>query len=262
MALVPSLVAFASSHGIPLDGIAVAAESAVPQKGDQVVVLLALEKGGTTQQWLVRVGADDLTEKEQKMKPWPDDVIHTSTGLHLQYANTPTALLVELTGPFSAGSTRPPGATAYARSLVSREYLDLGIAQYCRSALQIVPRMQAAGIEQSYYAGGTSIPSAEAVVYPLRDGLREQALSVAVRGGEGRSELSEVLGRHSDVGGMVAGAAPRRDRNRKGTRRAGHSYTERTTETKIRRCSLCRTLSATPRKRIIRPRKRRVHRCA
>jgi hypothetical protein len=163
MALAPSLVAFASSHGIPLEGIGVAAEGAVPQKGDQVVVLLALEQGGTMEQWLVRVETDDLTKKEQTMKPWPDDVIHTSTGLHLRYPNTPTALLVELTGPFGAGSTREPVAPEHARSLVSREYLDLGIAQFCRSALQIVPRLEAAAITDFHYSGSTSIPSAETV---------------------------------------------------------------------------------------------------
>ena len=97
------------------------------------------------------------------MKPWPDDVIHTSTGLHLHYPNTPTALLVELTGPFSAGSTRQPGAPAKARSLVSREYLDLGIAQFCRSALQIVPRLDAAAVTDFHYSGSSSIPSAEIV---------------------------------------------------------------------------------------------------
>jgi hypothetical protein len=160
---VPSLVAYASSHGIPLEAIAVPVEGAVPQKGDEVVILLDLEKGGTTEQWLVRVETDDLTKKEQTMKPWPDDVIHTSTGLHLHYANTPAALRVELTGPFSAGSARQPGAPAQARSLVSREYLDLGIAQFCRSALQIVPRLNAAAITDFVYSGGTSTPSAEAV---------------------------------------------------------------------------------------------------
>jgi hypothetical protein len=163
VALVPSLVAFASSRGIPLEGIVVAAERSVPQKGDQVVVLLALENGGTIEQWLVRVEADDLTKKEQTMKPWPDDVIHTSTGLHLHYPKTPTALLVELTGPFSVGSTQQPDAPTQARSLVSREYLDLGIAQFCRSALQIVPRLEAATITDFHYSGSTSIPSAEIV---------------------------------------------------------------------------------------------------
>jgi hypothetical protein len=163
VALVPSLVAFASSHAIPLEVIAVAAEGAVPQKGDQAVVLLALEKGGTMEQWLVRVEADDLTKKEQTMKPWPDDVIHTTTGLHLHYPNTPAALLVELTGPFGAGSTQQPGVPAQARSLVSREYLDLGIAPFCRSALEIVPRLKAATITDFVYSGSTSMPSAETV---------------------------------------------------------------------------------------------------
>lgn len=163
VAPVPSLVAFASSHGIPLEGIAVAAEGAVRQKGDHLVFLLALEKGGTTTQWLARLESDDLTKKEQAMKPLPDDVIHTSTGLHLHYPNTPTALLVEFIGPFSAGSTRQPGAPEQARSLVSREYIELGIAQYCRSALQITKRLQAAGITAGSYGGSTSIPSAEAV---------------------------------------------------------------------------------------------------
>ena len=160
---VPSLVAFASSHGIPLEGIAVPVEGAVPQKGDQVVFLLALEKGGTTKQWLVRLETDDLTQKERAMKPLPEDVMYTSTGLELHYTNTRTALLVELIGPFSTGSTRQPGAPEQARALVSREYLDLGIAQYCRSALQITKRKQAAGITDDSYSGSYSMPSAEVV---------------------------------------------------------------------------------------------------
>ncbi len=163
VALAPSLVAFASSHGISLEGIDVPVEGAVPQKGDQIVFLLALEKDGTTKQWLVRLETDDLTKKEQAMKPLAEDVIYTSTGLHLQYPNTRTALLVELIGPFSTGSTRQPGAPEQARSLVSREYLDLGIAQYCRSALQVTKRKQAAGITDFHYSGSASIPSAEIV---------------------------------------------------------------------------------------------------
>lgn len=159
----PSLVTFASSHGIPLTGIAVRAEGAVPQEGDQVVFLLALEEGGSTQQWLVRLETDALTKKEQALKPLRDDVIHTSTGLHLHYANTRTALRVELFGPFGGGSTPRPGAPERARSLVSREYLDLGIAQFCRSALQIAPRLEAAGVTDFAYSGSTSIPTAAAV---------------------------------------------------------------------------------------------------
>jgi len=127
------------------------------------VILLALEAGGTTQQWLVRVETDALTKKEQTLKPLRDDVIHTSTGLHLHYPNTRTALRVELSGPFGGGSAPQPGAPEQARSLVSREYLDLGIAQFCRSALQIAPRVQAAGITEYFYSGSTSIPSAETV---------------------------------------------------------------------------------------------------
>ena len=163
VAPVPPLIAFASGHGIPLAGLAVSAVGAVPQKSDQAVFLLALEKGGTTQQWLVRLETDDLTKKERTMKPLPDDVIHTSTGLHLHYPNTRTALGVEFIGPFDADSTRQPGAPERARSLVSREYLDLGIAQYCRSALQIAPRVQAAGITDYSYSGSTSVPSPETV---------------------------------------------------------------------------------------------------
>jgi hypothetical protein len=164
VAPVPSLVAFASSHGIPLEGIDLPAEGAVPHKGDQVVFVLALEKGGTTTQWLARLETDDLTKKEQTMTPLPDDVIHTSTGLHLHYPNTRTALGVEFIGPFSAGSTRQPDTPEHARSLVSREYLDLGIARFCRSALQRKERLQAAGItDKLEYSASTSMFSAEAV---------------------------------------------------------------------------------------------------
>ncbi len=159
----PLLVAFAASHHLPIEGIAIAAAGAVAQKGDQVVLLLTLEKAGTTRQWLVRLETDDLTDQDWKKKPLPEDVMHTSTGLDLHYANTPTALRVEFFGPFSAGSTGEPVATRQTRTLVSREYLDLGIARYCQSALQIMPRLQAAGIAQPSYYGGSGVLSAEAI---------------------------------------------------------------------------------------------------
>jgi hypothetical protein len=158
-----SLVAFASSRDIPLAGIAAPAEGAVPRTGDQVVILLALEAGGATRQWLVRLEADDLTKKERALKPLREDVIHTSTGLHLRYPNTRTALRAGLYGPFSGESSPQPADAGQVRSLVSREYLDLGIAPYCRSALQIAPRVRAAGITDSFYSGSTSVPSAEVV---------------------------------------------------------------------------------------------------
>jgi len=158
----PSLVAFAASHHIPLEGIAVAADSAVAHQGDQVVLLLTLEKAGAAPQWLVRVSHDDLTDQERKMKPWPEELMHTATGLDLRFANSPTALRVEFIGPFSAGLKEPP-ASRQARTLVSREYLELGIAHYCQSALQIMPRLQAAGLAEPAYYGGPSVLSAEAV---------------------------------------------------------------------------------------------------
>jgi len=159
----PSLVTFSTEHHLALEGISVAAEGTMLQKGDEVVMLLTLEKAGAIRQWLVRLLADDLTDEERKLKPWPEETMHTSTGLTLHYARTPTALRVEFIGPFSAGSTEPPATSRQARTLVSREYLETGIAAYCRSALQIRPRLQAAGIAEPMYYGGSAAPAPEAV---------------------------------------------------------------------------------------------------
>lgn len=164
IAPLPSLMAFATARQIPVEGITVASDGAASRPGDQVVLLLTLETAGVSQQWLVRLETDALTAKERALKPLPTDVIHTSTGLELNYPNTRTALRVEFSGPFQAGAAGPAPSSRQARALVSQEYLDLGIARYCETALQIMPRALAAGLTtMPRYNGGSSRFSAEAV---------------------------------------------------------------------------------------------------
>jgi hypothetical protein len=161
---VPALVAFASAHQIPLTGIDLAPTGAAPQKGDEVTLLVTLFKGPAFQQWLACLGADDLTEKESRMKPPGAAVINTSTGLALRYVTTRTALRVRFIGPFGPNSPtfreRDEALVKQARTLVSPEYLNSGFDEYCRSALKIAPRIITAGIVP-YYSAGSATRSAE-----------------------------------------------------------------------------------------------------
>lgn len=160
---VPTLVAFASDHQIPLTGIDLAEAGAATRKGDEVTLLVTLFKGAAAQQWLACVAADDLTETELRLKPPRDAVINTSTGRALRYATTRTALRIRFIGPFSPDSStarerNEPALVKEARTLVSPEYLNAGFDSYCRSALEIAPRIKAAGVKPYYTAG--SLPRA------------------------------------------------------------------------------------------------------
>ena len=155
---VPALVAFASDHQIPLAGIDMAEAGAAPKKGDEVTLLVTLLKGTAAQQWLACVAADDLTETESRLKPPRDAVINTSTGRALRYVTTRTALRIRFIGPFSPDSStarerNEPALVKEARTLVSPEYLNAGFDGYCRSALEIAPRVKAARVTPYYSAG-------------------------------------------------------------------------------------------------------------
>lgn len=167
VAPVPSLVAFATAHRIPLTGIDLAEAGAAPRTDDQVTLLVTLVNGAVSQQWLACLTSDALTEKESRLKPPDAAVIHTSTGLALRYTTTRAAVRIKFIGPFGQNlpATRAPDETALvktARTLVSPEYLNSGFAGYCRSALEITPRVNAAGAKPHYSAG--SLPrSAEEI---------------------------------------------------------------------------------------------------
>jgi hypothetical protein len=155
---VPTLVAFASDHQIPLTGIDLAEAGVAPRKGDEVTLLVTLFKGTAAQQWLACVAADDLTEPESLLKPPRDAVINTSTGRALRYVTTRTALRIRFIGPFSPDSStargrNEPVLVKETRTLVSPEYLNAGFDGYCRSALEIAPRIKTAGVTPHYTAG-------------------------------------------------------------------------------------------------------------
>jgi len=158
VAPVPSLVAFAGAHRISLAGIDLADAGAAPQKGDRVTLLVTLFHGSAFQQWLACLESDELTEKESRLKPPDDAVIHTSTGLALRYRTTRAALRIKFIGPFSPNSVASRGPdeadlVKQARTLVSPEYLNSGFDGYCRSALEIAPRVNASGVKPHYTAG-------------------------------------------------------------------------------------------------------------
>jgi hypothetical protein len=166
MAPFPSLVAFASSHQLPMTGIDLADADAAPRKGDQVTLLVTLFNGSDAQQWLACLTKDDLTANEVRMEPPEEAVIHTSTGLELHFVTSRTALSVRFIGPFSANSPASPGGDQgslvnKARALVSPEYMDAGFDGYCRSALEVTPRIKATSIKPHYSAGSMPRPSEE-----------------------------------------------------------------------------------------------------
>ena len=158
VAPIPSLVAFATAHQIPLTGIDLAEAGAAPRKDDQVTMLVTLVNGADSQQWLACVAADALTEKESRREPPADAIIHTSTGLALRYATTRAAVRIKFIGPFNSNSSaarerNDAALVQTARTLVSPEYLNSGFDGYCRSALAIAPRINAATVKPHYTAG-------------------------------------------------------------------------------------------------------------
>lgn len=164
----PSLVMFAASRDLPLAGFEVAEGEASPRPGDRVILLLQLSKRDTApQQWLVLLELDELTAKERSLK-LSEDVIHTVTGLELRYANSPAVLRVTFIGPFagptSAAPRRETDVTIKdSRAVVSREYLNLGIAEYCRVGLDVTARSTALGTKPIRYGGKGSPYSPETI---------------------------------------------------------------------------------------------------
>jgi hypothetical protein len=165
----PSVVAFAATHQLPLTGLALApatipTPTPTPPPGDTVTFLLALHKKATVQQWLIRIETAALTASEAARPKRADNIIHTSTGQKLVYTSSPAALRVQLFGPFTDSPTATPSPqTKEARTVVNGEDLLRGIAEYGRSGLEIVRRMQSPGIPTgfAYYGGGNPV-SAEA----------------------------------------------------------------------------------------------------
>src|ERR1051326_6986296 len=149
----PALAEFAAAHQIPLHGIEFSDETAAPRKGDGVTLLVTLQRGETTQQWIVGLTAEDLTEAERAMKPPADSVIFTSTGLELRFPNSRTALGVYVAGPFvsSLQEKRPAVVETRTRALVNEQFLTRGLERFARSALDVGGRMRAARVEDFVY---------------------------------------------------------------------------------------------------------------
>lgn len=156
----PALVAFARAHQIPLERVDLAGAGQPPAKGDQVTLLFTTVHGAAREQWVATLTGDELTPAEAALPPQPKATIYTFTGQKLQYPRTRTALEIYVAGPFAVspapGSARPPQEARH-RTLVTAEYLVHGIEPFCRSALEVGPRMRARGwSDQEGYAAGFS----------------------------------------------------------------------------------------------------------
>ncbi|HET7536089.1 MAG TPA: hypothetical protein VFJ90_06530 [Candidatus Didemnitutus sp.] len=159
-----SVVAYAASHGIAVQGVETAGPTSTPQPGDEVVYLLSLLQRTDMQQWLVRITAGRPDPKDGKTKPIPDDTIYTSTGQELRYTNTPAVLDLEFIGPFTA--TTANDAKILIRrghTVVSAESLQTGLARYCEGSLGVAERLKAAGIEHPVFYGSGSRPKADVI---------------------------------------------------------------------------------------------------
>jgi hypothetical protein len=152
------LVAFARARHIPLEKIEIDRSQPSPRKGDRVTLLITLVRGAAREQWVATLTSDALTPAEAALKPEPPAIIYTFTGQKLMFERTRTALEVYLAGPFSVPGTNEPSREpleAHHRTLVTAEYLVHGVEPFCRSAVEVGPRMRARGwSDRDGYAAG------------------------------------------------------------------------------------------------------------
>lgn len=165
----PELVSFAAAGRIPLRGIDLGKPGPSLEPQQNVTLLITLMKDETLQQWLIQLSPDVLTENERARRIPPSPLIHTSTGRSMSYAFAHAALRLELVGPFLARPRATEAATPEipvrrARALVNGKFLEAGIAEYCRSGLDITRRIERAGIVNPVYTGGSTRPAPETLV--------------------------------------------------------------------------------------------------
>lgn len=141
-----TVVRYASTHRIKLQGFEVGEKGWPAQPGDQLTIQ-DLEK---TRQWLVEVQSVALTEREAKSKPGTglgilsmfQSSLKTDTGHEFSFEQVPVALEVRTHGPFSDDiKDIAERALTTARVLATRDYLAHGLAPMAEIEL----RLQAAG---------------------------------------------------------------------------------------------------------------------
>ena len=99
----PALVAYAATHGIPLDGLDASPGPAAATPGDSVTALVTLREGQTGKQWLVHLEIATPTEKERAENSPIVPVIGVNGHNYKFSAGAPLALDIRTAGPFIAG---------------------------------------------------------------------------------------------------------------------------------------------------------------
>lgn len=159
----PDTVSFAASHGLPLSGIALG-DGGLARKGDEVTLLVTRYRGSVAEQWIARLRADDLTDKERN-ETRPDAITYSGTGRALRYGFTPTALQVAFAGPFRAGAASGRTGSAVAekdkRLIENAQFLNYGLDEFCRVQLKEM-RLRNEGVLQGpgmYYSSSPPSPA-------------------------------------------------------------------------------------------------------
>jgi hypothetical protein len=129
----PSVVQFAKSHSIALDGFELAGAAAEARPGDTITVLFTIQQGTVAQQWLAEFRSVTLTDHEASSKPGSglgllsvfQTSLKTDTGHEYAFPQAPAALQLRTFGPFP-GSAEVKEVNA--RVLATRDYLVHGLA--------------------------------------------------------------------------------------------------------------------------------------
>jgi hypothetical protein len=161
----PDTVAFAASHGLPLGGIA-PGDGGPARKGDEVTLLVTRYRGAVAEQWVARLRADDLTDKERSEKR-PDAITYSGTGRVLHYGFTPAALQVAFAGPFRAAAASGRTGAAVAekdkRLVTNAQFMNFGLDEFCRVQLKEM-RLRSEGVLQGPGMYYSSYPPSPAVL--------------------------------------------------------------------------------------------------
>jgi hypothetical protein len=148
----PAVVRFAAAQGIPIEGIQVADREDDAHPGDSVVLLVTFVSEGRSQQWLVSLKTEPLTEADRQKKPPTDIVLHTITGQVLRYPGSWSAVGIRIAGPFSGPSNDlyiPEPEDRRARALVRTSFLKLGFDRSCLFILRTRSKFKRPGQPES-----------------------------------------------------------------------------------------------------------------
>jgi hypothetical protein len=135
--LQPIVASFGREHKFPLDGIRLLDSTGPARVGDTVTVLITMRKSMVTKQWLAQFTIAEPTEKERAANPPRGFTLHADSGRTFQFSATASlALDIRIAGPFSP-TTQPPSAEQHARTLISPDFLSLGLDEACRTMLAL-----------------------------------------------------------------------------------------------------------------------------